>query len=232
MRLSLQDHLQVHPFWLMEVATMESGGVPILTPLFGFSTITAPEVTMETKDITEGNWIWKTKVLKKHAEVGNITLTRGVTFHDMDFYSWIINALAGDNLVTSVNAAAAGLVNNLFGRTTYFQPRRSLLLLHFFAHNPFGTLAGAAVGAFTEGVDTAGRRERAAEVASQGFPSLGPLDRIANVSRLVPARAFMLHGCLPVRYKSGSDFDASSGAVSIMELELAVEQMEQIILSA
>lgn len=244
MRLSLQDHLQVHPFWLMDVAVMESGGVPILTPLFGFSTITAPEVTMETKDITEGNWIWKTKVLKKHAEVGNITLTRGVTFHDLDFYAWMINALAGENLVTTLSSAVAGKV---FNRTASFQPRRSLLLLHFFAHNPIGTLTGAAVGAVaslfggdfnsiaSQGFPGLGSIPGATQLfadASPYLPSLGPVDAISNVSRLVPARAFMLHGCLPVRYKTGSDFDASSGAVSIMELELAVEQMEQVVLSA
>ena len=244
MRLSLQDHLQVHPFWLMDVALMSSGGVPILTPLFGFSTITAPEVTVELQEVSEGNWFWKSKVLKKKADVGNITLTRGATFHDVDFYSWIVNALAGNNLLQSPSAVVA---QRLFGRNGGFYPRRDLLLLNFFAHNPIGTLTGAAVGAVASlfggdfnsiasqgfpGLSTIPGADQLFADASPYFPSLGPLDTISNVSRLVPARAFVLHGCVPVRYKTGTDFDASSGQVSIMELELAVESMEQVVLSA
>lgn len=43
-----------------------------------------------------------------------------------------------------------------------------------------------------------------------------PLDRI-------PARAWYLQGCLPTRYKAGSDFDANSSEVSIAELEFQPE---------
>jgi phage tail-like protein len=36
----------------------------------------------------------------------------------------------------------------------------------------------------------------------------------------VPAKAWLLKGCIPIRYKSGSDFDALGGEISIAELTL------------
>ena len=35
----------------------------------------------------------------------------------------------------------------------------------------------------------------------------------------------MLYNCLPIRYKAGSDFDATSSAVSIQELEIQPEHI-------
>ncbi len=207
----------------MDVALVSSGAAPILTPLYGFQAITAPEITIDVQDITEGNWFFKRKVLKRSAEVGNITLSRGVTFHDTDFYSWIMNSLAGENLISSVGT---NVIGKLFGRKAPYNPRRNLLLLHFFAHNPLQgilqTAAGPALGLFGTS---------AGALADSLVPDLGPLDSIANAAKLVPARAFTLSGCLPMRYKTGSDFDASSAQVSIQELELAVESMEQVVLS-
>lgn len=36
----------------------------------------------------------------------------------------------------------------------------------------------------------------------------------------VPGKAWILWDCVPTRYKAGTDFDASSGAVSIAELDI------------
>lgn len=215
MRLAIQDRLQTHPFWLMDAALMDRGA-PVLSPLYGFSSITAPEVTAETKDISEGNWIWTTKVLKNRLSVGNITLTRGVTVADIDFYAWIMNAVAGDNYI----APASDIVSRIFNQGRY-NPRRDLILLHFFARDPSGGLIGA-------GANFAGQLS----VESNFLPEIGPVDAVSTAARMIPARAFYLRGCLPIRYKSGSDFDATSAQVSVAELELAVEQMEQILLSS
>lgn len=43
----------------------------------------------------------------------------------------------------------------------------------------------------------------------------------------IPAKAWMLFGCMPVRYKVAGDFDATSGEVSMMELELSVDRAEE-----
>ena len=44
----------------------------------------------------------------------------------------------------------------------------------------------------------------------------------------VPARAWYLSGCIPVRYKAASDFDATSSEVSIMELDVDCEDIMEI----
>jgi hypothetical protein len=36
----------------------------------------------------------------------------------------------------------------------------------------------------------------------------------------IPGRAWILYKCIPTKYKAGSDFDASSGDISIQECEL------------
>jgi hypothetical protein len=54
--------------------------------------------------------------------------------------------------------------------------------------------------------------------------TIGPFEFTARL----PAKAWLLHGCLPARYKAGSDFDAGSSAVSLQQLEIAVEMVEEI----
>lgn len=44
----------------------------------------------------------------------------------------------------------------------------------------------------------------------------------------IPARAWYLHQCIPVRYKAGSDFDAKSADVSIAELEIQPETIDEL----
>lgn len=52
-----------------------------------------------------------------------------------------------------------------------------------------------------------------------GFP-------YADGTRL-PGRAWLCRECRPVRYTPGSDFDASSGEISIAKLELAMMEFEE-----
>jgi len=42
----------------------------------------------------------------------------------------------------------------------------------------------------------------------------------------------MLFGCLPHRYKVAGDFDATAGEVSIMELDLCIDRMEEFAMTA
>lgn len=88
----LTDLLQVHSFWLMDVAPIDPLALPVLTPLFGFSSISMPSIDIEMVEISEANWFFRKKVAKS-ASVSDITLTRGVTFYDSDFSRWILGAL-------------------------------------------------------------------------------------------------------------------------------------------
>lgn len=196
-RRTLQDFLQNCHFWLVDVGGLEPGSIPVILPSYGFTEISAPTVEAEMHQIVEGNWPFKRQVIKS-GEVGPITLKRGVAFEDSDFWRWMMSSLTG---VTSGWGTTGG--TSVGG----VSPRRNLLLLHFFARNPFGDPLAAALAGF-----------------GAGIPSF-PAPRY-------PARAFVLYDCLPGRYKAGSDFDATNGEVSIKELDIHPELIEEISLLA
>ena len=61
-----------------------------------------------------------------------------------------------------------------------------------------------------------------------GAVNFGPFEFTPRL----PAKAWLLHDCIPTRFKSGSDFDAASGDVSIAEIEFAPEMFEEISLTS
>jgi len=94
--------------------------------------------------------------------------------------------------------------------------RRSLCMIHFLGLRAGSgivqTLAGAAVG-----------------VAAGGLAGAGGGAIIGNfIDDRIPGRVWMLHDCIPIRYKSGGDFDAASGAVSVQELEVQPEHIVEV----
>lgn len=248
-RSAALDPLRDNNFWLFDVAPIElAPALPLFTPLSGFSAISSPEITVETQDINEGNWPFK-KTVVKSASVGSITLSRGVTWYSADFWNWIQTAIQGTTGTGLL--PVAGL--------TY---RRSLLLVHFFRNLPIpvsgrsfkdapilasrDTLKQA--GLATAG--TAGLSIAAGLVAGADTAALGVSTGVASGVQLaslqmfggwvatrqigikVPARAFLLKNCIPTRYKSGSDFDATSGQISIQEMDIQPELIEEISLGA
>lgn len=62
----------------------------------------------------------------------------------------------------------------------------------------------------------------------QGQSTESPNIAAASLIQRIPARAWYCVGCIPTRYKAGGDFDATSSEVSIMELELQPEAIEEI----
>ena len=214
-RSNLSDVLQVFPFWLFDVAPNEGRSLPIFNPLAGFATCSAPGLTFEMQDITEGNWHFRRKVIKK-VDVDSITVPRGVTFSDSDFCKWTFAAVTCNPQGFQVRRHFDKL--SIGGPT----PRRNFLLIQFFARNPLAALntlsglAGAQIGAQI-GI------ESSLGFGGTSFP-FGPFE----FSPKIPAKAWMLHDCIPVRYKTGSDFDASSGDVSIAEIEFQPEMFEEI----
>lgn len=232
-RSVLTDLLQVYPFWILDVAPIDPLALPLLTPIFGFSGLTSPEITIETMDITEGNWFFKRKIVKT-GDVSNITMERGIVFYDSDFYRWTMGALQGD-LSNSKFGIPGTPANIKIGGIT---PRRTLLLVQFFTRMPTSLPEGsdvilqtglAAAGAALAGQNVSAVGTAAVQGALFGLLShFGPFEFTARL----PAKAWLLHGTIPVRYKSGSDFDALSSAISIQQLEVAVEMMEEVSLLA
>lgn len=253
-RTNLVDYLQAYPFWLMDVAPIEPLALPIFTPLLGFSAITSPEMTTDVFEVNEANWYFSKKVLKK-AAASNMTLTRASSWMDGDFYAWMMAGLTGytggqggpDQIPSGAGFAAAQQVAPLssslqIGGPT---PRRDLLLIHFLSRSPIpapgheiaaaaGLLAVQGIAAANGGLSVAGGLAAAgglalAGAAAAGFgASFGPVEFAPRL----PAKAWMLYGCVPTRYKAGSDFDATSSAVSLMELEVAVEYWDEISLGS
>jgi len=239
-RSNLTDYLQNYPFWLMDIAPIEPLSYPLFTPLLGFSAITAPEINVEIQDITEANWFFKRKVVKG-GDVSNMTLMRASKWYDGDFYKWVLAALAG-------NTGGRGAIHALaVGGAT---PRRDLLLVHFMSRSPLP--AGAAVSSVAaagvlalQGTSTAltaggassllsgaaigGAAAIASSIASSGVGApLGPFEFAPRV----PAKAWVLYGCVPARYKAAGDFDATDGGISLQELEIAVESWDELSLGS
>lgn len=233
-RLSfLTDFLQAYPFWLLDVAPIDSIGLPLLTPVFGFHQITAPEVTYGIRRVKEGNWFYSRKIMDGSAEVSPITMVRGVYFLDSDFWRWTQASLIGDT------GSSGGTFTSGIPGPTY---RRSFLLVHFFSRGPFhsavanaavgagglAVIAGVTGGAGETGTLTGGISAGAAAGIFAGFGALHPHDLAVRI----PAKAWLLKGCIPMRYKAASDFDASSSAVSLQELQFDYEEFEEIALAA
>lgn len=238
-RLSLAEHLQNFAFQVLDVAPISPRALPVFTPGSSFSGVSSPEITAEMQDIPEGNSLFTKRVIKR-GEISSITLQRGATAGDSDFYRWMMVALTGRP--------------RFFGGRTPVQiggpsARRTLLLVHFYRHSILpqaataglagaasaavsgilsGIEGGVATGVFAGGVTAVGAGVGAAVGAAAGPGSPLP---VGTAVRL-PARAWLLQGCLPQRYKAGTDFDATSSDVSIMELELAVESVQEYALGA
>jgi hypothetical protein len=226
-RSTLSDYLQVYPFWLMDVAPIEPLALPIFNPLLGFSSITSPEISIETYDVNEGNWLYHHKVVKK-ADVSNITLQRASQWYDANFFTWISTALAGD---TGGRTALGQTIGGIGGVT----PRRDLLLIQFMSRSPLpqpaaaiaavaGTMAlvGTNAGGATGGAAAA--TVQAGIGTAVGSVGVGPFEFAPRI----PAKAWLLKDCIPTRYKTGGDFDASSSAISLVELDLAVDFFDEI----
>lgn len=234
-RYCLTDHLQSSKFWLLDVGPIEPTVGPVLSPAYGFESITAPQLTLDMEEIPEGTG--GTKHVVKGSSVDSITLTRGASLGDSDFYQWIVAAKSG-----RVGGARFGAGRQIGGvGTTY---RRTLVLIHFFAHVPLAAGPAAALGATAvAGLAALGSARsgngRASVGSAAAFGAVGAGAAAAGGMGLtlstgtvttlaVPARAWILHGCVPGRYKAGTDFQGSNAEVSLMELELHPSDFEEI----
>lgn len=251
-RTAALDPLRDSNFWLFDVAPIDlAPALPLFTPLSGFSAISSPEITVETQEIREGNWPF-TKHVVKGASVGAITLSRGTTWYSADFWNWIMTAIQGTTgsgplPVAGVTYRRTLLLVHFFRNLPFAKvqavgqrgsaqaidnPQNSLTQASMAAAGTAGLSVGAGVVA---GSDTAALGIGAGVAAGLQLSSLqmfGGFVATRQIGIKVPARAFLLKNCVPTRYKSGSDFDASSGQVSIQELDVQPELIEEISLAA
>jgi phage tail-like protein len=94
--------------------------------------------------------------------------------------------------------------------------RRSLCMIHFLGLRS-GVGAGAVAAGAVVGAATGGLGGAAGGAIVGSF-----------IDDRIPGRVWMLHDCIPTRYKAGGDFDASTGAVSIQELEIQPEHIVEV----
>lgn len=168
-RAQLTDYLQVGRFHVLDMSFTIP---PILLPVYGFKTCSMPEMIANVKSITEGNYEFPRKVYSG-AEIGDVTLTQGVSLLNSDFYDWMRKAVIGQ------------------------RGPKNILIVQFL-NSKGKTFSGS--GAITGGLEFVAR---------------------------LPGRAWLLKNCRPSRYRPGSDFDAMSQEISIAELTLSIEEMEE-----
>ncbi len=181
-RSRIFDRLQNYSFWIFDASGFAGNPLfSVFDPILGFSSITAPETTLELKEIQPGNWEYKRRVVKS-ADTSGINLQRGAQFFDSDFFLWLTNALRG------------------------IQPvRRNLILIQFLGQGFLPARGGPG------------------EISYEGA-----MPAVAILGQRIPGRAWFLYGCLPTRYKAGGDFDATSGEVSVQELEVQPEFVDEL----
>lgn len=107
------------------------------------------------------------------------------------------------------------------------RPRRSLLLIQFMQMSLEAGAKAAALSAAGAAAITFASPTASARVGV----SAGVVAAAGGVWR-VPAKAWMLWNCIPGRWKAGTDFDATSSEVSIAELDIEPEFVEEIALGS
>ena len=61
----------------------------------GFQSMTVPEITLETREVRQGNWPHVHQVISGFASGGNITLSQAVLPEALDMYAWWLQAKNG-----------------------------------------------------------------------------------------------------------------------------------------
>ena len=130
----------------------------------GFQTVSLPEITIPAADYREGTSKY-TKKFPGPPEISELSMARGVTTKDTNFFNWAIAAISGGEY-------------------------RSDLLISQFIRSI--------------------------------LPEPGPED-FAATPDAAKTRQYKCFECIPVRVKPASDLDASSGEVSLAEVDVAIE---------
>jgi hypothetical protein len=225
-RSRFEDKLQDHRFWAFDASSAQE--VPVFSPLFGFSSITSPTLEVETEEIKDGTFQFP-RFLVKGATTSSVTFERASSPFDSDFYDWITHTIYGSKVSQSGGSLSRAITNALGNKHGLETWRRKLVILQFTSIGliPAGggvgsVLAGLALTAGIFGLGAAIGPEALLGVTA-GIGGIGPFE----FSPKLPARGWILHDCVPVNYRAASDFDARSGQISLMELEVQPEYIEE-----
>lgn len=232
------DKLSTCQFHLLDVDPSLSFPPWVLLPSAGFSAISSPEMTLSTEEIKEGTDPFPHHVITG-GTVNSITLAKGVSSFNSDFWRWITGCLMGEgkfdgNVLDFLKKTAKLKAPPIPGK------RRNLMLMHLTGISLGGLTAAMkeasgvinkikggllmATGGAVAGLDVAGRAGDMIGHSTEGLIDIG----ISSV----PGKVYMLLDALPVRYKPGSDFEADSSDVSIEELDIQFHRFEEFSLMA
>lgn len=209
-RSILVDHVQNYRFRVamldeMKYAAVAATLVNIASTFLGstfnsFARVSIPSVQIETEAFKEGVFPFQRRVIVG-ASVDTVLLESGVTMLDSDFWQWAVGAITGE-------AARKLLVVELLHRAQPNLPTKK--------NRESGNMLGTSDGGRSVGASVnTGHGE--ADLATATFRAQIPL----------VAKRWVFHQCFPVRVKVASDLDASNAEVSIAELELFTEWIEQ-----
>jgi len=84
-RDQITDFLLSNRFHLLDVSLTIP---PVLIPIWGFTSISAPEMTVSYREIKEGNYEFPRKVVER-ASVSVLTLENGSQIFNSGFWDWI-----------------------------------------------------------------------------------------------------------------------------------------------
>lgn len=222
-RTPVLDELLSHEFHLIDVDIQPPFLPPlVLWPTAGFSSITAPEMTAETTTIVEGTSDYTYAVLSR-SSMSPMTLSKGVSMFNTDFWRWMLGAVSGKNDSEIVFSPSIG------PPTPPIPParRRNLMLIQSSGISVKGLMEIMKIGSMKEKLlattllPSAGLT--AASSAAISLLSQGTFD--LNLLG-IPGRAYMLFDCLPIRFKAAGDFEANATTVSIEELEISYTRFE------
>lgn len=205
------DYLTNFRFHLFDVNPKVLSLFPfVFNPAFGFKGISAPALTMDMAEIRPGNAYYGHKVVKRGV-ANAITLHRGARIGDTDFWRWYIAHLTGDT----------GSITTMKGG------RRDMLLVQF-AGDSFSKVSNLASA--SKGVSDAVSGALDNALPGNVLGAAAGLNLIAGLF-IVPSRAWVLYNCMPGGYKPASDFDANSQDVSLQEMTLEYNDVDELLLA-
>jgi hypothetical protein len=92
-RSRISDPFSINRFHLLDV----SFELPlVLLPVFGFRSITLPQMSLTYKQVKEGNYEFPRLAAVERAEVSTIILEQGVQLFNSDFWDWMRKGVQGE----------------------------------------------------------------------------------------------------------------------------------------
>lgn len=223
------DRYQNHVFHLFDLTPPRIGReldpLFVMSPQAAFSEVGEPSLTLETIDVKSGTSHYPRKVVKG-ASYDNITLSKGLLTGDQEFYDWIMQAVSGRGQYRR----KLGLVQ-IHG----LPPRFSGSELpggfspdafdYGFLQSYTSIMTIAALAFEAQDIDSAGQlRSNAVESFASG---VGYVNAVLGGQHIPACRIWTLYDCIPVSYKAGDGFSATSDDVTIASLEIAVDGFDE-----